>query len=429
MAALMRDPTLRVQILRFIDVYPILCDPRRVRDHLAAYLAQAARPAPRRPPLAARAVRWGGRIATGRSTPARVSAALSRWAVRHMAHRFIVEQDAVESLRALEREGLLFTLDVLGESVHSDAEADAFAAKYEQLAGGLETNLGPREETPLPPAARRCGPRVNLSIKLSALCAHFDPAAPEHTSRHVRARLRPILRAAQRTGAFINVDVERFEVRDLTWHIVRDVLSEEEFAGSENIGLVVQSYLRDAPGHLAEILAWLRRRGRRMTLRLVKGAYWDSEQIWARQRAWPIPVLLSKPATDAQCERMLQTLLEHRALVRTALGSHNLRTISRALALAEMLGAAPGDFECQVLHGMGDTLRRGLVAMGVPVRVYVPWGPLIPGMSYLVRRLLENTSNESFLRQMSGHAGRPEELLRDPATRLPPEAIDEAVCQ
>jgi len=288
------------------------------------------------------------------------------------------------------------------------------------LASSLGDRLGSDEKPDRSKAARRCGPRVNLSIKLSALAAHFDPMSPARTGAEVRERLIPILRAAKRSGSFINVDMEHFEVRDLTWRIFRDVSGEDEFAGFEDIGIVVQSYLRDSERHLREILDWLRHSQRaRITIRLVKGAYWDSEQIWARQRNWPNPVLLSKLETDAQCERMVETLLESRDQVRTALGSHNARTIARGIAVAERMGTPASDFEVQVLHGMGETLSRALVKTGVPTRVYVPWGQLIPGMGYMVRRLLENTSNDSFLRQIDTAQGHVEDLLHDPASELP----------
>lgn len=428
MGLLMRDPDLRAQVLRFIDVFPVLESPREIREHLGAHLGAVRRARPGAP-RATGLIRLLGRLAARGRIPARVASSLSHWSVRHMAERFIVESDAVERLRVLERRGFLFTLDVLGEAVHSDAEADAFARQYTALAETLGERLGSCDShagSPAPlPRRALCGPRVNLSVKLSALTAHFDPAAPERTSHEVRTRLRPLFRAARAAGAFVNVDAEQFEVRDLTWRVLRETLEEEEFADWEDVGLAVQAYLRDAPEHLEAILDWLRRRwgptasgcARRLTIRLVKGAYWDAEQIWARQRRWPIPVLLDKAATDAQCEAMVQTLLEHRALVRTALGSHNARTVARTLALAEALGTPVGDLEFQVLHGMGETLAQALLAMGQPVRVYVPWGPLIPGMAYLVRRLLENTSNTSFLRQFDTSRGAEAALLADPAAQ------------
>jgi RHH-type proline utilization regulon transcriptional repressor/proline dehydrogenase/delta 1-pyrroline-5-carboxylate dehydrogenase len=412
MDCLMRDPGLRTQLLRFIDVFPVLASSSQVRDHLGAYLSDAS-PPPRGAPWIVHLMRLGGNVAGSQWTPAGISAALSRWMVTHMARRFIVESDAVKSLHGLEERGCLFTLDVLGEAVHSEAEAERFSAKYRDLAATLSERMGSASSvTPL------SGPRVNLSVKLSALTAHFDPGAPDRTACEVADRLRSILRAAREAGTFINVDMEHFEVRDLTWRIFRETLSEPEFADWEDVGLVVQAYLCDAESHLAEILEWLRTRPARITVRLVKGAYWDSEQIWARQRSWPIPVLLNKAETDAQCERMAQTLLENPSLVRTALGSHNARTVAKTLALAEALSTNPGDLEIQVLHGMGETLGRALVAMGHPVRVYVPWGQLIPGMAYMVRRLLENTSNESFLRQMGSARGEMSALLSNPAEHL-----------
>jgi RHH-type proline utilization regulon transcriptional repressor/proline dehydrogenase/delta 1-pyrroline-5-carboxylate dehydrogenase len=258
---------------------------------------------------------------------------------------------------------------------------------------------------------------VNISIKLSSLASKFDPMDPEGTTRTVLGRLRPLFRAAAKSGAFINIDMEKYEYRDLTIEIIQALLSEEEFRGFDRIGTVMQAYLVDAEEVLASLLCWLRERRQPMTLRLVKGAYWDSEQIWARQRGWPVPVLTDKRETDAQYERMTRTLLESHGLVRTAIASHNVRSIARALALRQALRVPPDRLEIQMLYGMAGPIAHALLHMGLPVRVYVPCGELIPGMAYLVRRILENTANDSFLRQRFTDHKSESLLLADPATR------------
>ena len=148
-----------------------------------------------------------------------------------------------------------------------------------------------------------------------------------------------------------------------------------------------------------------------MVIRLVKGAYWDHEVIDATQHGWDAPVFATKPESDVNFEELTTRLLEARPLVRVAVASHNLRSVAHAIARNDALGG--GELELQVLRGLGDDLGDALAATGRRVRVYCPVGDLVAGMAYLVRRLLENTSNESFLAEQQ--AGTPlEELLAAP---------------
>jgi RHH-type proline utilization regulon transcriptional repressor/proline dehydrogenase/delta 1-pyrroline-5-carboxylate dehydrogenase len=177
--------------------------------------------------------------------------------------------------------------------------------------------------------------------------------------------------------------------------------------------MTIQAYLRDSEQDAREIIAWLQQRGYPLTIRLVKGAYWDQETIKAAQKHWPQPVYHDKVATDANFEAITQLLLENHQYVYSAIGSHNVRSQSRAIAIAESLQVPRRRFEMQVLYGMGDKIAKALVDKGYRVRVYCPYGDLLPGMAYLIRRLLENTANSSFLRQ--NLENRPvEELLAPP---------------
>ena len=135
-------------------------------------------------------------------------------------------------------------------------------------------------------------------------------------------------------------------------------------------------------------------------MRLVKGAYWDHELVEARQHGWSVPVFEVKADSDRNFEALTRGLLEARAGgdgVRVAVASHNLRSVAHAIACNRELGGADGDLELQVLRGLGDELQHALSAQGLRVRAYCPVGDLVAGMAYLVRRLLENTSNDSFL--------------------------------
>ncbi len=231
-------------------------------------------------------------------------------------------------------------------------------------------------------------------------------------------RLRPLLRQARDTGAHLHVDMESLDSREAVMDLVLSVLAEEEFSGGPSAGVVLQAYLRDAPALAARILDWCaeQRRASPLTVRLVKGAYWDHEVIEARQHGWDAPVFEVKADSDRTFETLTRTLLQARTdgvPVRVAIASHNLRSVAHALAANSALGGGPADVEIQVLRGLGDDLQHALATTGHRVRTYCPVGDLVAGMAYLVRRLLENTSNDSFLHDQV--TGLPiEELLRAP---------------
>jgi hypothetical protein len=197
-----------------------------------------------------------------------------------------------------------------------------------------------------------------------------------------------------------------------------DLLAEEEFRAGPSAGLVLQAYLRDSPATLDTVLDWLGRveRAQPLTVRLVKGAYWDHEIVEARQHGWQSPVFEVKAECDLNFEALTRRLLDARAAgsgLRVAVASHNLRSVSHAIAYHRLSGGDEADLELQVLRGLGDQLQAALAREGLRVRTYCPVGDLVAGMAYLVRRLLENTSNESFLHEQAQGAAL-EELLARP---------------
>ncbi|CAN5393910.1 hypothetical protein BH09SUM1_BH09SUM1_33690 [soil metagenome] len=408
MRLLMKDEDLRYRMLRFVDVYPALHSGKDIAKHLEEFLTApelaTAGPGPLTP--LARTI-GKSRVATRGMIRLASSIGITR-----MGRQFIAgdrPEEVAGRIRSMERDGFLFSLDLLGEFVVSESQADHFAARYLEMTTTFGSLLGPR-----PAAVIEAGPRVNISIKLSSLTSKFEPMDPEGTSAAVRERLRPLFRAAMKHDVFINVDMEKYEFRDLTLRIILDLLSEPEFAGFPHIGVVHQAYLRDALPTLESFLAALRAQSQPMTIRLVKGAYWDSEQIWARMKGWPVPVIMDKCETDANYERCARVLISNHDLVRTAIASHNVRSIAHALALAKILNAPLDRVEVQMLYGMAGPIKDAVRAMDVPVRIYTPSGALIPGMAYLVRRILENTSNESFLRQRFAERVDEEQLIADP---------------
>src|SRR5207244_443922 len=175
-------------------------------------------------------------------------------------------------------------------------------------------------------------------------------------------------------------------------------LIEEEFRNWPDVGIAIQAYLRSCTDDLEQLARWVERRGTPVWVRLVKGAYWDYETISSAQQGWESPVFAEKWETDLNYEKQAHFLIDHYESLRPAFGSHNIRSLAYAMATAQEHGLPAGSYEIQMLYGMADPIKDALVRMGQRVRVYTPYGQLLPGMAYLVRRLLENTANDSFLR-------------------------------
>jgi RHH-type proline utilization regulon transcriptional repressor/proline dehydrogenase/delta 1-pyrroline-5-carboxylate dehydrogenase len=412
-----QDAELRAALFRFVDVVPAC----RSLDDLASHLAGFLEEVHEQPPSLHAAMRMGNTRA-GRAALGAAGAA----GVRHMAHRFIVgadPADALPTLRALWRQGIATSVDLLGEATVTAAEADRYAAR---CAAALDT-LAPAYEAMKPnerlehDALGRL-PRANLSVKVSALTPLLRPEAPERGKRDAAPRLRELLRRADRLGAHLHIDMESLDSREAVLELVLELLSEPEFAAGPSAGIVLQAYLRDSPETLDRVLGWAHATPREQPLvvRLVKGAYWDHEVVEARQHGWSVPVFERKADCDANFEALTRRLLRARPAtastgsLRVAIASHNLRSLSHAVACNRLLGGGDGDLELQVLRGLGDDLGAALAASGLRVRSYCPVGDLVAGMAYLVRRLLENTANEGFLHDRA--AGVPlERLLAPPA--------------
>jgi len=406
MALSMRDEHFKVQMFRFVDVLASLRCSGDIVQHLGEYFADMR-------DGFAPVIHTGVRLA--RIVPWLSSMVLRR-NVAGMARQFIAGKnpdDVMKTLRKRRQQNVGFTVDLLGEAVVSETEADAYAARCLELLEHLarETRgwtdpLGTNSEL---------FPVVNLSVKISALYSQMNPADPADAIAHLAPKLRPILRRARELGAFINFDMESYAHKNTTLDLFKTLCTEAEFTDWPHAGIVIQAYLRDAEADLRDLIEWGRARGTRFTVRLVKGAYWDYEKIKSRQNGWDCPVYLLKPESDVNFEVLTRVLLENESIVTAAFGSHNVRSIAHAQALAEELGIDRSRFEFQFLYGMAGPIKRALVEMGYRVREYCPVGELLPGMSYLVRRLLENTSNEGFLRAKFSEHVSAKELLRDPS--------------
>ncbi len=405
MALSMRDEQFKVQMFRFVDVLPSLRKSGDIVQHLEEYFAgmhNGFAPAIQSGVRVARFVPW-------------ISAFILRRNVSGMARQFIAGKncaDVMKTLRKRHAEKIGFTVDLLGEAVLSEKEADEYAARCLDLLECLvrETQgwTGPLGKD------SELFPVLNLSVKISALYSQMNPADPTDAIAHLAPKLRPILRRARELGAFINFDMESYAHKNITLKLFKTTFGEGEFKDWPDAGIVIQAYLRDAEADLRNLINWGRARGTRFTVRLVKGAYWDYETIKSRQNGWNCPVYFQKPESDVNFEALSRVLLENESIVTAAFGSHNVRSIAHAQARADELGIDRSRFEFQLLYGMAGPIKRALVEMGYRVREYCPVGQLLPGMSYLVRRLLENTSNEGFLRAKFSENVSAAELLRDP---------------
>jgi RHH-type proline utilization regulon transcriptional repressor/proline dehydrogenase/delta 1-pyrroline-5-carboxylate dehydrogenase len=390
----MSHPSFRTQLFRFVDVFPATTDDADVLRHLEEYFDGGDAPK-----LLDLGLDVAEHLPFGAGPAA--AAGLARRNITHVARQFIVGSGPVEAIPRLERlwrQGSAFTLDLLGEKTLTEEEADRYAARVAELLTALHRATAgwpPDDHLENDDLGRL--PRVNVSVKPTALASRFTPLTRDDGLAQAKGRLRPLLRQARAQGAFVHFDMEHYDVKDLTLQLLRELLGEDELADME-AGVVVQAYLRDSRHDLADLIALSAARPRPLTVRLVKGAYWDSETVVASAEGWPVPVYGRKEETDANYERCVRLLHDHHGEVRAAFGSHNLRSLAYAVAYGRHLGIPDHGYEIQLLHGMAEPVHAAVRRMGLRLRVYGPVGELVPGMSYLVRRLLENTANESFVR-------------------------------
>ncbi|MBW4646351.1 MAG: L-glutamate gamma-semialdehyde dehydrogenase [Goleter apudmare HA4340-LM2] len=410
----MSNPGLRVQLFRFIDTLPALGSNTEIAAHLQEYLTEESVELPA-------ALKGMLNFASPDSVPGQVTAKTVATAVQTLAYKYISGENIQQVIKAVERlrkEKMAFTIDLLGEAVITEAEAQSYLERYLELMQQL-TDASKNWST-IPAIDVADGeqlPKVQVSVKLTAFYSQFDPLNAQGSEEKVSDRIRILLRRAKELGAAVHFDMEQYTYKDITLSILKKLLLEDEFRQRTDIGITIQAYLRDSERDVQDVIAWLKQRGYPLTIRLVKGAYWDQETIKAAQKHWLQPVYNDKAATDANFETITQLLLENHQYVYAAIGSHNVRSQARAIAIAESLNVPRRRFEMQVLYGMGDKLAKALVDQGYRVRVYCPYGELLPGMAYLIRRLLENTANSSFLRQ--NLENRPvEELLSPPIVDL-----------
>jgi RHH-type proline utilization regulon transcriptional repressor/proline dehydrogenase/delta 1-pyrroline-5-carboxylate dehydrogenase len=422
-----RYAILRVHALRFVAALPAL-DHDRKGGEVVRLLREMLRRIVEDSGLARRNERTGDRqpVPKGLENLCRIANFMvplfpvawvawgTRRAVRMLARIFIAGESmetAWPALQGLADSGRDATVDQLGELVVSEAEADVYCDRVLALVRGLGERHGASQ-----PKNRAGVERANVSVKVSALCSDFNPDDPEGTWQRVGPRLERIMLEARRLGVFINLDAEHLHVRDLNFLMLRRVLSHPDLRRHTGVGLAIQAYLRDAPEHLDAVTGFCRQRGVRMPIRLVKGAYWDAETTEADAHGFCAPEFLNKAESDAMFQMLVLRILACHDAVQLCIGSHNLRDHCFAHEARELMYPGAPPVEHQALHMTYEGLSTALAKQGWAVRNYIPVGSLLVGMAYLVRRILENSSQVGVLTM--ARAGVDLQLGLTPPTRV-----------
>ncbi|MFO7750540.1 MAG: proline dehydrogenase family protein, partial [Desulfobacteraceae bacterium] len=415
----MKDEAFKVQMFRFVDVFPYLNRPESVADHIQQYFCRPEHDFPK-------ALQFGLKMVSPDSMTAKMAAKTISSNIHSMGKQFIVGNtldEAAPVMKKIRDKGFPWVMKILKEEVKSVEEEEAFVRDQIEFFDRFQeiqkkwNPVGDKKKNEESELDWGDTPTCVMSVMVSSMYAQYmDKAcAFDHSVEKAKERLRPILRKAIKINACLILDMEHLPLRELTLETFKSILEEPEFAGYPHVGLVYQAYLKDAEEPLEDLICWVRQRKQPIHIRLVKGAFWDEEVTRAHQDNIPVPVFTNKYDTDAMYEKLTRRILENNDLIVYKCGSHNIRSIACAIETAKELGVPENRYEFQMLYGMAENLRAALGKAGYRVRLYAPIGEVIPGMAYLVRRLLENTSNESFLRQSFEEGVDREKLLTDPA--------------
>jgi RHH-type transcriptional regulator, proline utilization regulon repressor / proline dehydrogenase / delta 1-pyrroline-5-carboxylate dehydrogenase len=388
-----------------------------VAQHVREYLIREGRELPG-------AMQAGLKIAGGKLTGG-IAAKVMRRLVSDLAGRFIAADTpdgALKPLRQLHERGIGMTVDLLGEATVSEREAQEYMRRYEALIDTLARETAKWNAN----AAVDTRPRANVSIKISALSPTLSHLAPEQSSDDAVERIRALVERAKSKNVFVYLDAEQWTINEIILRTFEKLATLPEFVDYPHLGIVLQAYLKSSNHLMARLNQLAAARNAPFSVRLVKGAYWDYEVMRCRQHGYPCPVYPTKGETDAQFEALAAQLIDASPQIEPAFATHNLRSMAFALAYAEQRGLDKDAFEFQSLYGMAGEERSAQRELGCRARVYAPIGEMLPGMAYLVRRLLENTSNQGFLRLSHEADTDIDELLRRPTAGTAPARTNRA---
>jgi len=411
----MKNEDFKVQMFRFVDVLPYLNTSDSLSRHIEEYFAGEDSNIPD-------VLKWGAtKTKFGGGLVAKVLNKTIRSNIESMARQFIIGQEAreaVKGIKKLRKDGFAFVLDLLGEATVSEVESEAYRDGYLEVLDAIHKELDKWKPLDASSGDQDWGhaPKVNVAVKPSAFYSQSKPVDVEGTVDGMVRSIEPVYRKVMEMGGFMCIDMEQLKYKEATVELYKRLRL--KYPNYPHLGIVFQVYLKTVDEDVRLFIDWAREAGLPVSIRLVKGAYWDYETVLAKQNDWPVPVWTHKPESDMAYERVSRYILENHDICHFACASHNIRTISSVMENAAELKVPEDRYEFQVLYGMAEPVRKGLKNVARRVRLYCPYGDLLPGMAYLVRRLLENTANESFLKQTFADEADMERLLENPSETL-----------
>ncbi|MBP9183643.1 MAG: proline dehydrogenase family protein, partial [Fuscovulum sp.] len=341
-----------------------------------------------------------------------IRTAVSR-AMKEMGRQFVLGETidkAMDRARELEAKGYTYSYDMLGEAARTEADARRYHLSYSAAI------------TAIARAARGNDIRTNpgISVKLSALHPRYEVAKRDRVMEELVPRVRALAGLARAAGLGFNIDAEEADRLALSLEVIEAVLSDPSLAGWDGFGVVVQAYGRRAGAVIDWLYALSQRLDRRIMVRLVKGAYWDAEVKRAQVLGLEsFPVFTRKQATDVSYIANARKLLAMTDRIYPQFATHNAHTVAAILHMARAVPGGATTYEFQRLHGMGERLHDiVLTGQGTRCRIYAPVGAHRDLLAYLVRRLLENGANSSFVNQIVNEEVTPEQVAACPLTRI-----------
>jgi RHH-type proline utilization regulon transcriptional repressor/proline dehydrogenase/delta 1-pyrroline-5-carboxylate dehydrogenase len=333
-----------------------------------------------------------------------------RYAMQIMGTQFVMGKTiagAIERAQKEEARGYRYSYDMLGEGARTSAAAERYFQGYISAIASIGAVAGGRGPADSP----------GISIKLSAIHPRYEVSHRERVMRELVPRLKTLALAAKEHDIGFTVDAEEADRLDLSLDVIGKVFSDPDLGAWEGFGLAIQSYLKSGVYTVDWAVQQARAAGRKMMVRLVKGAYWDSEIKWSQEEGYAeYPVFTRKAATDLAYQACVKKLLESRDAVYPQFATHNAYAVAAILELDEAnADMRRQGYEFQRLHGMGDALYDQILKEEqVPCRIYAPVGEHADLLAYLVRRLLENGANTSFVSNIVDENVPVESLLEDP---------------
>lgn len=337
-----------------------------------------------------------------------IRTAVSR-AMKEMGRQFVLGENinaAMERAKGMEKKGYTYSYDMLGEAARTEADAKRYHLSYSRAISAIAIACTNKDSRKNP----------GISVKLSALHPRYEVAQEASVMRDLVPRLRALALLAKSAGMGLNVDAEEADRLGLSLDVIEKVLSEPALSGWAGFGVVVQAYGPRAGVVIDALYDMAIRHDRKIMVRLVKGAYWDTEIKRAQVKGVDgFPVFTQKAATDVSYIANARKLLNMTDRIYPQFATHNAHTVAAVLHMAE----DKEKFEFQRLHGMGETLHNIVMEKhGTHCRVYAPVGAHKDLLAYLVRRLLENGANSSFVNQIVDENVSPEQVAADPFDSL-----------